>query len=675
MRSWFRRFLRSASRGIALLPVVLCPLLALSGCGNNPYPESEHRGDMIYLTLSDDPRTLDPSRCYLVTDGQVVSAIYESFFQYHYLKRDPFVLQLALGAEMPKREPYTYTATEKGKPKTIHGERWTFRIKKGLHFQDDPCFPGGKGREIVAADFIHSLKRMADPDVLCPVLSYFADKVIGLQEFADKQQERTKNKQGMDYNLPVAGLQPDPKDPYTFRIALNQPYPQLKYLMAMAFTTPLAHEATERYGKELARHCVGEGPYVMTEWLPKQRIVLKPNPNYRKDSFYPTDGSPGDREAGLLEDAGKPLPLNDGIVFSIIHERITGWNLFLQGYLDQYAIDQNNYSQAVSQVGTISPEMARKGIRLDKAIGADFNYFGFNMNDPVVGGYDEKHRKLRQALSLAYDAAAEINLFDVGLGTEAQWAVPPGLFSYDPSFRNPYRQTNLAKAKQLLAEAGYPNGIDPATNDRLEIVWDNSATEPQERQFAAFVQAQFEQLGIKFTSRPWRSEIWQDKVDKGEVQFFAYGWIADYPDAENFAFLLYGPNKRPGPNSTAYNNPEYNKLFEQARAMDDTPERKRILDRLRDIAVEDSPYIYRDHSVTLRLIFPWLHNVKAQPIALDVHKYRRVDSAMRAKLRDEWNQPFYWPLVGFAILLVLSALPAMQTVRNRARKTARSKAN
>lgn len=655
----------------ALAPLLVGAVsLTLSGCSNNPYPAAEHREALIYRYLLDEPKTLDPSVCYLVSDGEVVAGLYTTFFQYHYLKQNPsFQLILGMGAAMPKREPYSYTA----RGKTVHGEQWTFRIKKGLRFADDPCFPGGRGREIVAADFIHTFKRMADPDIPCPVLSYFADKVIGLQDYVDRQQALAKAKKPADYRLDVPGLQVDPRDPYTFTIRLNQPYPQLKYLMAMNFTTPLAHEATSRYGKGLAKHPVGQGPYIIADWKPRERILLRRNPNYRTDDVYPSDGDPGDREAGLLADAGKRLPLNDGVVYNIVREPITLWNLFLQGYLDSYGIDQQNYAQAVTPMGGISPEMARKGITLSRATGVDFNYFGFNMQDPVYGGFSEKARKLRQAISLAYDAGAELNLFEAGLGKETQSLLPPGVFGYDPNYRNPYRQTNLARAKRLLAEAGYPDGIDPATGSRLELTFDNAWTDAAARQRLAFLQRQIEQLGIRFISRVWRSDVWQDKLDHGEAQFYGYGWIADYPDPENFVFLLYGPNKRPGPNSTAYDNPVYNRIFEKARAMDDTPERARLLHQLRDIASEDCPYVYRFHDEYLRLSYPWFHNLKSHPIALDLMKYRRIDAAERARLREAWNTPFYWPVLGLFALVLAATVPAVATVRNRRRQTARSR--
>jgi oligopeptide transport system substrate-binding protein len=638
--------------------------LVLAGCSNNPYPAADAHRRVIYRPIGDDPKTLDPSIVYNITDGLIVACIYTSYLQYDYLKRDPVVLELGLGAEMPKREPAPAWAMVKGQKVARRGERWSFRIKPGVRFQDDPCFPGGKGREVVAADIVYSFKRMADPTVTCPVLPFFDDKLVGLHEYHAYQLKRADQGQPADYNYLVEGLQLDPKDPYAFRILLNQPYPQLRYLMAMSFTAPIPHEAVERYGPEFRRHPVGCGPFVLKEWVPRLRIVLERNPSYRPD-FYPSEGSPGDREAGLLADAGKQLPLSDKVVYTTVKENITGWNLFLQGYMDSWGVPKESFTQVISRQGTLTPQMRAKGIELERTHDPEVSYFAFNMDDPVVGGYTPAKRKLRQAISMAIDVDAVIDLFNSGLGMPAQWVIPPGLFGYDKEYRNPYRRFSIPSAKQLLAEAGYPDAIDPKTGRPLEIYFDNYATSAAGRQFVQFLIKQFDQIGVRLISRTWRYEVYQDRLDKGQFQFVSGAWIADYPDPENFVFLLYGPNRRPGPNASGYNNAEYNRLFEQMRSMDDGPQRLTIIRSMRDIEVEDCPWVMDSHPEDLGLHYNWLRNVKSHPIALDITRYRSVDAGRRAQLRAAWNQPNYWPIAGLAAFLILGSLPAAQTVRAR----------
>jgi len=673
--------------------VLLAPILA--GCSNDPYPAGESARSVIYRVLSEDPKTLDPSIAYDVASANVIDVIFPSYLQYHYLKRDPFVLELGLGAEEPKREKWPVTVMEKGKSVKHVGERWTFKIKPGLHFQDDPCFPGGHGREITGADFLYSFRRMSAPNVNCPIFPFFGDKVLGLLEWRKQNSDRIKTavknnpkgpKPRVDYNAPIEGLQTDPKDPYSFSIVLNQPYPQLRYLMAMHFTSPLAHEAIEKYADEnlganvadnlkFSVHPVGCGAFQLTEYTKKSRIVLQANPNYREE-YYPSQGAPGDSEAGLLADAGQRLPLAKTIQFNIIRESITSFNEFLQGYEDLAGVTQQNFQQVMAQPGKLSPEMQGHGFHLFRDKGVDVSYFCFNMDDPTFGGNSEKNRKLRQAVSLAMDSQEMIDLLDQGLGVPAQFLIAPGLFGYDPDYKNPYRQFDpaLTKAKQLLAEAGYPGGIDPKTGKRLTLVWDNYNTTPLGKQQVGLVTRQIQRLGLNLDSRASMYPVFQDKVEKGNFTFMNFGWVADYPDPENFVFLLYGPNsgaKASGPNYANYSNPEYDKLFDQMRVMDDGPARLAVIRRMRDIVQEDCPWIYTLHSESFGLTQPWLNNFKPHPVALDGAKYWRVDGPTRARLQAEWNRPNYWPIVAIVALLAIAIFPAASVVQARTNRRVR----
>lgn len=640
----------------ALCAVVAVAALLLSGCSNNPYPPGETASSTLYRYLTEDPKSLDPSFSYTVDEAYICDLIYPSFYKYHYLKQTPFQLVLNLGAKDPVRQP-----APDGK-----GEVWTFTLKPGLRFADDPCFPGGKGRAIDARDVVYSFQRMADPSVQCPVASFFADKVVGWRAYSDGFKARGK----AHYDDPMEGVQVDPNNPLTLRLRLSQAYPQLRYLMAMHFTTPQAREAVEKYGDEYARHPVGCGPYRMTAYQPKQRILMEVNPNRHPD-LYPGDGDPGDREAGLLADAGKPLPRAQRIVYSIIKESTSRWNLFMQGYLDGETVNSNNFQQAMGSSGLLSPALRAKGIVLRKSPQVNIYYLAFNMNDATWGGLDEKHRKLRQAVSLAVDAREFIDLFRQGDGVPAQWLLPPSVFGYDKSFQNPYRTLDIERAKKLLAEAGFANGIDPKTGQKLVLGFDNTATTAAGRNQTGWLIKQIERIGIKVESRATPYNVFQDKLLKGQHQFILYGWFADYPDPENFVFLLYGPNKRPGPNSSNYANPEYDRLFEQMRAMDDGPARRALIVRMRQIAVEDCPWIPIYHEETRTLAYDWLTNVKAHPIANDFAQYRGVDFVRRAERQRAWNRPIMWPLAVLATLAALAALPAAGVVRRRINRRVR----
>lgn len=654
-----------SSHPLALLALIA--LLFLAGCGNNPYPSDEWDESVIYSTFLEDPKNLDPSYSYYVDEAEVIDVINLSYYQYHYLKR-PVELELALGAEPARREARVVWETVDGKKTRRQGEVWSFRLKRGIRFQDDPCFraTAGKGREVVAADILFAIRRMADPKVNCPVVSWLQDKVLGFDAYMKASKARNERNQGMDWTREVEGLQPDPKDPYSFRIVLNQPFPQLRFLMAMHFTTPIAREAVEYYGKDgYGRHPVGCGPYVMKEWLEKQRIVLERNPNFFGQT-YPAEGAPGDREAGLLADAGHPLPLADKVVFTILRENITGWNFFLQGYLDAWVLRADNFSQAISPSRDLSPEMKARGIRLSMANNPNLDYLAFNMDDPVVGGRSEQKKKLRQAISLSIDADELIALRLGGFGLPAQFLIPKDLFAYDPNYRNPYRQPNLERAKQLLAEAGYPKGISRKTGTVLTLNYDNALTTSEGRQFVGLLRRQIERLGIRVQSRPALETTYRDNLDQGKFQLIVGGWYADYPDPENFLFLLYGPYRRPeGSNTADYDSPEFDRLFVKMRAMDDTPERRAVIDQMRAVAVEDCPWVYLYHRQSLNLVQRWYRNVKPHPVANDVYKYRRVDVVERERTRLAWNRPDYWPAIFLGLFLVVGTAPAVATVRRR----------
>ena len=666
-----RRTRRSASFALPATALAFFLAVILAGCANNPYPPGETAEKVQYIAWASDLKTMDPTISYTVNEAAVIDSIYPCFFRYHHLKQVPYELELCLGAAEPKRETFSLTVPDPktGTPTTTTGEQWTFHIKPGLRFQDDPCFPGSKGRDITAADFAYSWRRMADPHLECPVLSFVQDKVLGMDALVKHNEALSKDKKPADYTYPLPGIVLDPKDPYTFQIRLNQPYPQLRYLMTMHFTTPIAHEAATFYGDEFARHPVGSGSFVMSEYHPKQRIILVKNPN-RLAETYPTDGDPGDREAGLLQDAGKPLPLVDKIVFVWTKEAVTSWNLFQQGYLDSVGVGQDNFTQVLQGPGRLTPAMQKRGIRLRTSAIPGTIYFAFNMKDPTWGGETDKGRKLRQAVSLCIDRQQYIDVSLQGLGQAADGLIPPGIFGYEAAYRNPYSRHDVEKAKQLIAEAGYPGGVDPQTGERLTLNVDSAEAGVSGAQDARLLKQWVEAAGIHVDIKVWQSVTWEDRVHKGQSAFFRYGWYADYPDPENFFQLLYGPNIG-GVNYAQYNNPEFNHLFEQMRSMNDGPERLIVLNQMRSLMERDSPWILFYYPQGMGISYPWLTNNKPHGVANDGARYTNIDPEMRARFQQSNNRPNYGPLLAFVALTVALSLPAAATATARRNRSVR----
>jgi ABC-type transport system substrate-binding protein len=601
------------------------------GCSNDPHPPDGGR-KVIYSALGEDPSGLDPVRTGDTLSAGVASQIYDALFEYHYLKR-PYEVVPAIAAAMPDISE--------------DGLVYTVPLKRGVRFQDDPCFEGGRGREVTAEDFVYSIKRLADQANRPRGWWLLQGKVVGLDAFHEASVKRASQGEPMDYAMPVEGLRA--LDPHTLRITLTEPYPQLKYALAMCYTAAVPREAVERYGGDFGSHPVGTGAFRLKEWSRRWRLILERNPTYREDR-YPSEGEPGDAEAGLLEDAGRLLPIVDEVYYTIMYEAQPAWLYFKQGYRDAAGISKDHFREALTSGHALSPEFAAKGIALTKFVEADVSYVGFNMADPLVGA----NKKLRQAMSLAYNTEWRIQNLMNGRAVSAQGPLPPGIFGYDPEFRNPYKQHDAEKARQLLAEAGYPGGIGPEGR-RLTINYDIGDAGPEAVQAAQAFVRDMSKVGIDARIRTHTWNEFLEEIDKGSLQVFRLAWTMDYPDPENFLQLFYGPNKAPGPNNTLYDNSEYNALYQRMKAMQDTPERLAIIRRMVEIVVEDAVWIPDVHYVSYILRHQWSRNSKPHGITGGYLKYQDVDVELRDRLRRQWNRPNYGAL---AVLIAAFAVPA-----------------
>ena len=341
---------------------------------------------------------------------------------------------------------------------------------------------------------------------------------------------------------------------------------------------------------------------------------------------------------------------------------------------------------------TLTDEMREKGIRLLTSVRASSYYMGFNMIDPVVGGLDDKHRKLRQAISIAIDQEEFIAIFMNGRGVPAMGPLPPGIFGYiegqgsinpvvydwqgdtqSGATRGKPVRKSVERARQLIAEAGYPTGRPAVTGEPLVINLDTTSGGMGEKSRLDWLTRQFSQIGIQLVVRSTDFNRFQEKLRKGAVQLYYLGWNADYPDPENFFFLLAGKEgrvKRGGENSSNYENPEFDRLFARMKNMDNTPERLAIVGQMTAILQHDAPWVFGFHPKSYALGHGWLGNRKPNNIANNTLKYQRVDAARRLKLRDQWNRPERWPLILICLALLAIVLPAWWSYRRRERGTA-----
>ncbi len=687
-----------------VLPALLCLLLAAcdGGLWNDPYPAEDDGKSILYTAFTERPKHLDPAQAYSENEYEFLALVYAPPLQYHYLKR-PYQLVPLAASEMPR---VTYLDKDRRRlPDKAAAERiaysvYEIRIKPNMRYQPHPAFvpenyllAGDEmgrihslndfsrtgSRVVTAADYAYQIKRLVHPQLHTPIAGVMSEYIVGLKEFAATLQTAARQHPGdfldlNQYRLPGVEVVNDT----TYRVTIRGKYPQFAYWLAMPFFSPMPQEVERFYALPGMRERnlsldwwpVGSGPYYLSENDPNRRMVLTRNPYYDSEN-YPAEGEAGDAAAGLLADAGKPLPLIDRVVFTLEKETIPYWNKFLQGYYDASGISSDSFDQAVqvsvSGETNVSDEMKAQGITLATSVATSTMYTGFNWLDPVVGGSSEKATKLRRAISIAVDYEEFISIFANGRGISAQSPIPPGIFGYREGQEgiNRYvydwvdgapKRKPIEEARRLLAEAGYPGGIDAETRQALVIHLDTTSGGVGNKSRLDWIRKQFDKLGVQLDVRSTDYNRFQDKIRRGDTQMYYYGWNADYPDPENFLFLLDGAQAKVGKggeNASNYSSAEFDKLFEQMKNMDNGPARQAIIDQMLEILRRDAPWLWGYHPKNYVLQHGWLHNVKSNIMANNRLKYWRVDSAQRDRMRRQWNQPVRWPLwLGGAALLL-----------------------
>lgn len=726
--------------------------LLLAGCfDNNPYPGQDPAAKTFYFSYPSEVKHLDPAHAFNSGFSRIMIPVYEPPFEYHYLKR-PVELMGRTVTEVPKPERYGHDGALLplgASADQVARVVYTLHLKDDIRFQDHACFArdadgnylyhlddngsfpavehpnellansaiASTTRALHAEDYVYQFKRLADPERGFPLRQVFAPVIVGMPELSEQLaaesagiREARRQAAGPGFN-PEKDEQERPihidlrkfdfpgvqaLDAKTLQITLTRDFPQMLPWMSLTFFAPIPWETCRFYEQPAAakqnlslnRYPVGTGPYMLVENRPNFRIVLERNPNYRRVD-YPSEGGLGDREAGLLDDAGKALPFMDRAVYMLDKEAPPRWNKFLQGYYDLVELEpmDTDLSGQVMEVtlegGTgVSTEMAARGIHMQEGGRPFLRYYAFNMKDPVWGGLGENQRKMRQAVSIALNVDEYIQIFENGRGAVGHSMVPSGIFGQreGKAGMNPivYRWNDaldrpelrpIEDAKRLLAEAGYPDGRD-AGGEQLILSYDLIASRGVKGS-SDWMNKQLGPLGIRVVVRDTDSNRWLDKLQTGNFQFIYYGWIADYPDAENFLFLLYGKNGKveyQGENYANYANPEYDRRFKQVETMPNSPERLAIIDEMVGIAREDAPWLYAWQPKDYSLQHAWFRNYKIRYLGMDGLKYWDLDPAMRAEMTREWNRPVTWPLWALAVLLFAGVAPPMMRRASRRRK-------
>jgi len=693
---------------------------------NSPHTHENVIKQTLFAAFSTPPKRLDPVLSYNANEWAIIGQIYEPPLQYNYLKR-PYELEPLTLIEMPVITYFNAHGmlVDENDPHIAFSE-YRLTLREDVRYQEHPAFVKNENgslfyanmdraflnnidtvndfkkhaaRKLLASDYVYAIKRMAVRQNHSPILDNMAEYIVGLKTFSQKITKIAEEKKHQDAVLDLRNFEiPGVKvlNDHTLSIRIKGKYPQFIYWLSMYFFSPIPWEADLFYQQKgmkkknltLNWSPVGTGAYYLAKNNPSREMILKANPNFH-DERYPTlsqeEKNSSKTSKELLRDTGKKLPFIKEVIYTLEKESIPLWNKFLQGYYDASGISSEAFDQAVqiSASGTmdLSSEMSQKGIVLKGSVQPSIFYMAFNMEDTVVGGYSASARKLRQAISIAQNEEEYISIFMNERGIAAQGPIAPGIFGYLDGeegtdkvvyeWKNGKRvRKSIEVAKKLLAEAGYPNGISVKTGKQLKLHYDATATGPDDRALMDWRRKQFAKLGIQLVIRSTDYNRFQDKVRKAKVQIFSWGWNADYPDPENFLFLLYGGNavvntNGAGINSSNYQNPEFDTLFNEIKTMSNSPQRQAKIQKMLNIVREDAPWVWGFHPKSLALSHAWFKNVLPNAMANNTLKYKRIDAKLRVQKQKEWNQPVILPLVIFFLLLILGGYLLVKIYKNR----------
>ena len=584
------------SPALRRLAVIAAAFVALSALAQEP--------SVLTVPRLDEFETMDPPGAFDEKSEQVQRQVYGTLLTYAYLER-PYKLVPDLAEAMP----------------TLSADRltYTFHLRQGVRFHDNPCFPGGKGREMTADDVLYSLKRYADANVNRHSWFAMAGAVAGLDAY-----HAATLKAGPTADLTataVAGLRRI--DAHTLSITLTRPNPLFLFSLALTSTAVVPAEAVRFYKDRFGVNPVGTGPFMIKGPLDRKATLhFVRNPSYY--GVYPSAGAPGDAEAGLLKNAGKKLPLVDAIDMPLVQEPQTAALKFLKGELDLRPLDRANFIRMVQRgpdgAVRLAPEYAPK-FALYGAPALDTYYMRLNMKDALVGG----NKALRRALASAVDAQAIVDVLNNGAGRKAASLVPYDLPGNERETGATAIAHDVAAARRLLAEAGYPGGkgLPPIS---ISFVGADSAT----HNLADLLRAQFAGIGVQLRPDFMDLPAHTKAMEGGNFQVSYNFWYADYPDPEDFYQLFYSRNTAPGPNIGAYANPAYDKAYEAMRLMPDGPERLAQMKTMNAILKDDVPVIVLYGSVRYGLQQKWVSGFKRN-VFLQEHMFMSVDMAAKRK--------------------------------------------
>jgi oligopeptide transport system substrate-binding protein len=550
----------------------------------------------------------DPAMASEVYSTAVIAAIMEPLLTFDYLARPVRVIPLTAAA-LPEI--------------TDDGRTYTFRIRPGIYFADDPAFHARR-RELTANDYAYAIKRLVDPANRSPNAFHVAGKIDGLDEAASAAARPGAK---FDYGARIAGL--EVVDRHTLRIRLKRRDRTFTYVMALPALSAVAHEVIEAYPGSAAAHPVGTGPYLLKSWLPASKITLAANPGFRDMvwDFAPGD-TPVDREVAAKM-RGKKVPQAGIVEISVMEEQRAVWLAFLRDEIDIVGVPEG-FAPAALHGEALAPELAKKGIQLSRMLEPMISYTAFNMRDPVIGGLALEKIALRRAIAMAYSNEEEIAVIRRGQAVPLQMPIPPGVAGNAPGYRSSIGH-DPAAANRLLDRFGYRregDGYRTLPDGKPLVIRYSSPTDAAARDYEQLWKKALDSIGIRLRIERGK---YGDNIKAAigcRHQMWSYGWFADYPDGDNFMQLLYGANVNQG-NVACYASPAYDVLYAESRVLPDSPERTRLFERMARQFEGDSPW--RLHVAAWRNVLaqPRVIGYKAHPALFAEWMYVDIDDKVR----------------------------------------------
>ncbi|MBS0444695.1 MAG: bicyclomycin resistance protein [Proteobacteria bacterium] len=543
----------------------------------------------------------DPAQVSDIYSRICTAHMFETMLTYDHLAR-PFKLKPELAEAMP----------EISDDNTV----FTFRLKRGILFADDPAF-GGKPREVTAEDFIYTLKRIYDPKLKSPGQSSLEDEgIIGLREL----REAALKGQPFDYAQPVDGLQAI--DRYTLRVRLRESRPRhLFNWAAKDIYGVVAREVVEAYGDRIMDHPVGTGPYRLAEWRRSSRIVFERNPRFR-EAVYDVAPNADDAEgqALLQRFKGRRVPMVDRVEISIIEQSQPRWLAFLSGeqnFLDRLPPDFVTIALAGSK---LAPNLVKRGIHLHRALMADITLNVFNMQNSVVGGYAPAQIALRRAMALGDSIEREIRLLRYGQAIPAQSIVPPLVLGYDPELHTENSVFDPARAKALLDVYGYVDRDGDGWRERpdgspMTLVM-NTQPDPLSRAQDGLWKKSMDALGLRVELK---NAQWPENLKAalaGNFMMWRVASLASSPDGLGALERAYGPSIGKG-NIARMQLPAFDDIYRQLKFMPDGPARQAKFDEAAKLLVAYAPYRAGVHRIANDMSYAEVQGYRRTPFWLD----------------------------------------------------------